>query len=289
MKYENIIYSHEHMSIDLSGIKKDDDCRLNVYQEALDEIKDLYNKGVRTIIECTNYGMGKDKEIIKKISDETGIKFIDSTGYYKDPFMPSICDTYSVEDFKKSLIPDLDAGVKIIGEIGTSLNVITDNERKLFEACSELQTEYDCVLITHTTLGTMALEQIEILKKHNVNFKKVIISHVALKNDLEYIVDILKNGCNVAFDTIGKLSYLSDDTRADFLVELCNRGYENNIVMSMDITRKSHLKKNGGVGYAYLLDTFVPLLEKKGLSSEVINKLLSKNFSRILKEQKHGV
>ena len=52
--------------------------------------------------------------------------------------------------------------------------------------------------------------------------------------------------------------------------------------MSMDITRKSHLKKNGGVGYAYVLDVFIPLLLKNGVKEEDINQIITQNFNDIL-------
>ena len=51
--------------------------------------------------------------------------------------------------------------------------------------------------------------------------------------------------------------------------------------MSMDITRKSHLKANGGIGYAYLLDSFIPELKAGGVTEEFINKMLVENPQRI--------
>ena len=59
-------------------------------------------------------------------------------------------------------------------------------------------------------------------------------------------------------------------------------GYTTQLLMSMDITRQSHLKKNGGVGYAYLLDTFIPMLERAGVSQETISTITSENFTEIL-------
>ena len=44
---EGITYSHEHVTLDLSGVKQNDDCNLNVFDETVEEFKDLYKKGVR--------------------------------------------------------------------------------------------------------------------------------------------------------------------------------------------------------------------------------------------------
>ena len=45
---------HEHIFIDLSGIKKLDDCRLDCKNETIEEFKKLYENGVRNITEVTN-------------------------------------------------------------------------------------------------------------------------------------------------------------------------------------------------------------------------------------------
>ena len=51
----------------------------------------------------------------------------------------------------------------------------------------------------------------------------------------------------------------------------------------MDITRKSHLKVNGGLGYSYILDTFLPMARERGLTEESINKMLIHNPERLLR------
>ena len=45
---------HEHMYIDLSGVKKDQDCCLDCFDEICAELKQLYAYGVRNIWEVTN-------------------------------------------------------------------------------------------------------------------------------------------------------------------------------------------------------------------------------------------
>ncbi len=277
-----ITYSHEHMVIDLSKIKGNQDCYLNVYEEALNELRDLKDKGVCRIVDCSNRGMGVDWDINKRISEETGIEIVNSTGFYKDPFLPQYVHTSDVEVLEEIMLNDIKNGAKIIGEIGTSKDKITPDEKKVFLAACKAQRKTNTVIITHTTLGTMALEQIHLFEENNVNLKKIIISHAALKNDFNLIEKIVQRGANVAFDTIGKLAYLSDDTTAEFIKRLIDSGYSGQLLLSMDLTRKSHLKKNGGNGYAYLVDTFVPLLLSKGIKEEAIEKIMCKNFTEIL-------
>lgn len=282
MKYQNITYSHEHPRIDLSAGKNDPDCLLNGYLDCIDELKDIYAKGVTRWVDCSNHGIGVDWDNNKKIYEEVGIEIINSTGFYKTPFMPDYVSTTSVEELAEIILKDLAAGAKVIGEIGTSKDEWTKDEHKVFEAAVIAQKKTNAVIITHTTLGTLIKEQVDFFLEKGINPKKVIISHVALSNNLDALRYAVKNGFNIAFDTIGKTKYLPDETRIEFIRKLVDEGFTKQLLMSMDITRQSHLKKNGGVGYAYLLDTFIPMLERAGVSEESISTITSKNFTEIL-------
>ena len=282
MKFENITYSHEHMVIDLTKGKNDPDCYLNVFEDALDELKGLYDRGVRRIVDCSNRGMGVDWETNKKLSAETGIEIINSTGFYKDPFLPEYVPAKSVTELSEIMLDDIQHGAKVIGEIGTSKNEWTENEHKVFEAGVLAQRQTNTVIITHTTLGTLMKEQVRFFEENQVNLRKVIISHVALANDLGSIEEILHAGVNVAFDTIGKIKYLPDEDRIRFMKYLIEHGYEKQLLMSMDFTRKSHLKKNGGPGYAYLIDVFAPELLKAGVQEESLRQIMCRNFTEIM-------
>ena len=102
----------------------------------------------------------------------------------------------------------------------------------------------------------------------------------------EIMKRLLDQGVNIAFDTIGKCNYQPDVSRADWLSRLCAEGYDTQIVMSMDITRRSNFADRGGVGYSYLLDTFAPLASEAGVPDRAWENLLYRNALRIYKGQK---
>ena len=64
--------------------------------------------------------------------------------------------------------------------------------------------------------------------------------------------------------------------------ELKEATYLRQIVVSLDMTRRYHLKKYGGHGYAYLMDCFAPMLREVGLTDEQVNRILIDNPRRIL-------
>ncbi|MCL2478129.1 MAG: phosphotriesterase-related protein [Treponema sp.] len=286
-------YMHEHLRIDLSAEKNDPDCLLDEFDLVRDELSSLSENGLKRIVDMSCRGMGRNYEYIDRMEKAAGINVVISTGFYKDPFMPPAVNTSSVEELAALMIDDIQNGAEkssrraqIIGEIGTSENRITANEEKVFRAAAAAHEKTGVPVSTHTTLGTLGREQIILLKALGVDPSKTIIGHLALANDINLILKALDAGVYVEFDTIGKNKYLPDETRIDFIKTCCEKGYAKQLLLSMDITRKSHLKANGGIGYAYLLDSFLPRLLEAGVRQAAVDDMLINNPDRIFSEVK---
>ena len=99
---------------------------------------------------------------------------------------------------------------------------------------------------------------------------------------MDIIFSVLKKGVNIGFDTIGKTNYCPDAFRAEALRQIAKKEMLSQVVLSMDITRKSHLSYRGGIGYSYLFEKFIPLLLKEGFTQAQIDMLLKENPRRIL-------
>ena len=275
---------HEHIFIDLSGIKKLDDCRLDCKNETIEEFKKLYENGVRNITEVTNIGMGRDVNYIKEVSEKSGINVICATGFYKEPFYPEFVYEKNEKELSEIMKNDILKGIDgtdikagIIGEIGSSKDIITETELKVFKSAIITHLETGVPITTHTSLGTMGHEQVKLFKEYKVNTDKIVIGHVDLSENVEYILEILYNGVYVEFDTIGKNNYLADDIRIEMLKEIEKRELIDRVFLSMDITRKSNMEYKGGIGYNYIFNVFIPKLKEAGIKENSIEKMLKIN------------
>lgn len=284
---------HEHTTIDLSRIKNDPDTFLNCFEETVEEYKELYKHGVRNIVDVTAKGMGRDVDYVQKVAQLSNINIVHATGFYKEPFLPEFVYEYSVEELANWMINEIENGIEssgilpgVIGEIGTSKNVFEPMERKVFEASVIAAKKTNTVISTHTTLGTMALEQAEFFIQNGIDPKTVIIGHQDLCGDFNQIESLIDQGFNVAFDTIGKNNYFPDDTRIEYLKRLQDSNKLSGITLSLDITRKSNFAYKGGIGYSYLFTTFIPEMLKQGITQESIDLMLIDNPQRIFKERK---
>ncbi|MEJ2764692.1 phosphotriesterase-related protein [Photobacterium sp. MCCC 1A19761] len=274
-------YCHEHLHIDLSPQKGNIDCRLDQYDLIKAEMDALVDRGVYNIIEVTNSFMGRNPQFIERLMSDTNINVLLSTGYYIEGFFPPELYAKSAKEISREMIREIVDGIdgsalkaSVIGEVGSSENAFTETEKKVFEAAAMAHFETGRPISTHQSMSTMGRYQIELFKQLGVDLEKVTIGHCDLKDNLEDILWLLDQGCYVQFDTIGKNSYYPDSRRIEMLKALAERGLLDRVMLSMDITRRSHLKENGGPGFCYLIDTFLPQLEENGISRTEVDTML---------------
>jgi phosphotriesterase-related protein len=275
---------HEHLYVDLSRVKKNEDTCLQDIELVTEDLESFAALGGKAIVEVTNEGMGRDAEQLAEISRKTGLQIIASTGCYKDPFIPDDKKKWNRDQFAEWMITEIkdgigETGIKpgVIGEIGSSLNEFKPIETELFHGAIEAAKSTKLPLSTHTTLGTCALEQINLFQKEGLFLEKVIIGHQDLNTNDDIVLEVLNSGAFAAMDTIGKENYRADEDRIRSLLTFIEKGFEDQLLLSSDLTRKSHLKSLGGQGYDIVLRSFIPALKSHGVSSSIINKLLIAN------------
>ena len=287
---DGITFTHEHTTIDLSGVKQNDDCNLDCFEETIEEYKTLYKQGVRNVVDVTVTGMKQNPEYVNKVAEASGINIIQATGCYTERFLPEFVETETIEEIADRFINEIEVGIagtttkaEIIGEIGSSKNQMTPKETKVFEAAVIAHKKTGTPITTHTTLGTYGHEQVKFFKERQVDLSRVVIGHVDLSGDPDYVLHMLREGVYVEFDTIGKDNYMPDKTRLEILLAIQEAGFTDKVFLSLDITRKSNMKYLGGIGYSYLMDTFLPMLREGGIEESFIQKMLVDNPHKFLK------
>jgi phosphotriesterase-related protein len=210
---------HEHLRLDLSREKGDADCLLDDFETIRDELKALSRRGLTRIVDLSCRGMGRDYAYLDAMEASCGVRIVISTGFYKEPFLPPEALSGDAAALAALFVSDIRDGCEgssrrasLIGEIGTSRNIMTEAERKVFSAAAMAHRETGAPISTHTTLGTLGYEQAALLMSLGVDPSRLVIGHLDLADDLDLIIRVLDLGAYVEFDTVGKLKYLSDLT-----------------------------------------------------------------------------
>ena len=130
--------------------------------------------------------------------------------------------------------------------------------------------------------GVAGVQQLEILKSEGVSPSRLIVGHVDERPDIDVLSRLADEGCFVQFDVIGKEHYLLDQTRAELVHALIQRGYVDNLLLSLDTNRKTSLRSGGQSGYCYIFEDFLPRLRDLGVQSAEIHKMMVTNPARAL-------
>lgn len=280
---------HEHLVFDLSHVRNETDSILADSPELVNELLRVKDAGCNAFVEVTNRGMGRNVKVLAELAKRLGIQIVCATGFYKESVYPAEAFEKSREELADLFVSEItsgidDTGVKagIISEIGSSYQEVTTAEEKVFRAACDAQKRTGAPLSTHCELGTMGEAQLRLFESEGMAFQRISFGHQDLNRNEGEQVTLLKSGAYLQFDTIGKNNYRSHEERVSNLLTLLDKGYEDQLMLSVDLTRKSYFRLNDGPGYVYLFDTFLPDLRKGGVSQAVLDKMLVENPRRFL-------
>lgn len=286
---------------------------------AVDALQGLVPTGFRTVVDLSPYGVvGRDANganvvALREVSRRTGLHIVAGASVYLESFSPHWALDATLEELTTRFVRDATVGIGstdiragIFGEQATSLDEITAHEEKCLRAAGRASNETGLAVSTHTTHGTMALEQIQVLRSEGVDLTRVVIGHMDTHADPSYVRRVLDQGVNIAIDTIGKqvwefflgpsserqegefakrAYFRSDEKRADLVAELVSEGYGDRISLALDLTGAEvwmNPRTHGQTGYSYLSQVFLPTLRDRGVTDAQCEQLVAVNPARIL-------
>jgi len=282
---EGYTLTHEHVSIKLSP----GDMGTESFELLCRDLEDAYRYGVRNIVDMTNQSMGRAPAYVRRLTEETGVNIILSTGHYLEPYIEDAILDKTPEEIAEESIRDLTeeidgSGMKagIIGEIAWSYPGPREKELKFWEGMCLAARRTGATVSTHPSHGELQLPQAEYLLSHGVAPEKIVIGHIEFYMSDASLKKLLNMGIYIGLDMIGKKTGWGDEYRADTLRKVKKWGRLDRVLLSMDLCRREDLRSAGGYGYAYLFETFIPMLEKRGITGDDIELMLKKNPEKAL-------
>ena len=289
-----ITLCHEHLAIDMSAGFGDPDLRLADPQQVADDLAEASALGLRTVVDVTPFGTGRDAKALVRIAELTGLNVVASAGYYFGKFLPDYVAGLDEADLAERIAREVEEGLDgtgiragAIGEVGNSPGGITEVERKVFRAVGRAQRRTGVGVITHTDVGQLGPEQLDLLVAGGADPARVLVGHMDCTADRAAQLAVARRGAFVGFDRIGLVRgvfgpYQTDETRLRAIADLLDHGYAGQIILSHDLSRQSRLRRNGGQGYGYVLREFVPKLRQAGVDEATVQTILVDNPRRLL-------
>ncbi|MBO8201333.1 phosphotriesterase family protein [Streptomyces smyrnaeus] len=290
--------THEHLVLDLD-LKGDGAAVLDARRHGpavgreLAELREEF--GLCLVVEQTCRGMGRDPGALARIAEESGVAVVAATGWYYEPFHPAAdLAGASVEQLTATLVGEIRDGIAgpdgrptgirpgVLGEVGSHGEVPSEPEARSLRAAARAATATGLSVATHAQLGHGGLAQLDVLTGAGLAPHRICVGHQDLLAAPAVHRRLAEEGAYVAFDTVGKESYQSDETRLRLLLAFLEAGHADRALLSCDISRHGYLRTEGGQGYGHLFRSFLPAARAAGVDDDLIDLMTRRNPLRFL-------
>jgi phosphotriesterase-related protein len=301
---------HEHIVASQPGWECDPLSRPydrgKMVQICLRTLSPVKTYGLGAIIDATPVDLYRDVEILKEVSEQSQIHIVCSTGRYTESrgkwgylegrSRSGVGDM--VSELYDGFMQEITQGIGQTGikpgviKVATGLNCISSIEEAVLRAAARAAKETGLPIITHTEDGTMGPEQAALLIGEGVDPKRIMIGHMCGNPSLQYQMEVLNQGVNIAFDRFGIELFLPDKIRIAMLIGLLGVGYEDRIMLSHDYIGCSSgrggklpeggLRQIANWSYVNVFRNIIPALKEAGVTDVQIKTMMVDNPRRLL-------
>lgn len=273
---------HEHLiTFPPMRTRSDIDYRLQSVEKVIEEVNNYKKAGGTILADLTTDGYGRNVKALRKISKETGVHVVATTGYIMQSLFPNNAFNSTLDELVVLFSADITQGMDGTDikagwvKCGTSNDKMYPTEEKVMRAAARTHHQTGVSVTTHTMGGTMAFTQIDVLFSEDVPPDRISIGHIDRHSlNIGYLKMIAKKGVYLAFDQIGKTKYAPDSLRIDMIKQLIEDGHVKQILLADDNGRQSYYRSyGGGPGMDYIPLKFVPLMKKAGISDKDIDQM----------------
>jgi phosphotriesterase-related protein len=279
-------------------------------ERAVAGLNALYQLGVRTVVDLTVPGLGRDVRLVAAVAERVPVNIVASTGWYTHNVLP----TYFGFHGPGKLINEPDPLVQLFvrdiceGIAGTSikagmLKVITDADgvtpdvARVMTAAAAAHRETGVTITTHSHPASRnGLVQQAFLVERGVPPERLVIGHSGDSEEVDYLRELMDNGSTIGMDRFGMEHVLSDERRIRMLLTLVELGYADRMVLSHDAAFYSHVTPPSWRVRAApnwqmenIPRRILPKLQEAGVSDARIEQMLVRNPMRLLEPAGAGI
>lgn len=251
--------THEHLFVlapeldgDYPHPEWDADAAVDTAVRGLDE---LYRLGVRTVVDLTVPGLGRDVALVRRVAERTAVNLVAATGWYTDDVLPPYFRTHGPgrlvggpEPLITMFRRDVTVGIGGSGVVGGSGGVragvlkvvtgapgLTPDVTRVMAAAAEVHQETGVPISTHSDPAhRTGLDQARFLAERGVDLARVVIGHSGDGEDLDHLLTLLDTGVTLGMDRFGMAHLGDDEKRIGLVLALLARGHADQLVLSQD-------------------------------------------------------
>lgn len=244
----------------------------------LKSMKEKYN--LELFIDCTPINLGRDVELLKRVSKHSGVNITCSTGFYYND--EPILDCMSAETLSEFIIEDAKNTCAATIKAAVEYDTLSQFNKKLLISSAIAAEKTHLPIILHTNANnSVGTEAVKILLRENVPPCKIIVGHLSDTDNSQNILNFARLGCYVALDRMydnKTEEYIN--SKITQINELCYAGYSDKILLSHDDSIFQGFCQNPQIKpprWTYIFEHILPRLDKT-----VAKKTVQENMTAIL-------
>ena len=285
---------HEHLLVDFIGADSISYNRWNrneVIQKVLPYLLEIKKLGYKTLIDATPAYLGRDPQLLKMLSEASGIQILTNTGLYtatNGKFLPEYAYTETAEQLATRWIDEAKNGIESTGiypgfiKIAVERKPLEEIQRKIVKAACITHKATGLTIMSHTGLAVPAFQQLEILEQQGVDPSAFIWTHANNEKDRSKQLEAARKGVWIAFD---KFTPDQLDEFVDFAILMKKEGLLNRLMFSHDAGWYKPGEPDGGefLGFTDIENYLIPALEKNGMAQQDIYQIFTLNPAEAFK------
>jgi phosphotriesterase-related protein len=269
---------------------------------AVRQLEEAYDLGVRSIVDMTVLGQGRDLGLIRQVAARTRMNIVLATGVYALDGLPQIIRYRGpgemldmpdpVVDLLESDIRDGIAGSDIRASL---LKFVCEKPepdatvRRLAAAVGEVHRRTGVPIVVHTDpVGPNALAVLQELDRHGVAARDVVLAHAGDIVDAGYLKEVAASGAYLGCDRFG-MPMIPEEQRVANVVSLIEGGHLGQLLLSHDCASfidhfPAEVRAAMGAQWTYthMHLRVLPMLRAAGVDEERIGTLFVENPRRLL-------
>lgn len=243
---------------------------------------------VGTVIDGTPPALGRDLDLLKEVSEKSGVHIVATTGFYHYPSLtiqtldPRTLAEMFIDEVTEHGIGQLKCAVDAGG--------VQPHHRRAFECLALVQMATNLPLYVHTYAQEKnGLAILEAFKDCGIPADRVVLGHTADTDDVAYMRELLKRGVRLSVDRIYATWF---EGKAASLTALIKEGFGSQLLLSHDVTlawdsnvhgRGRPVEKSWGHVHSFdnclgiVFEKVLPILRTNGISDAQIDRMLVAN------------
>ena len=282
--------------------------RAEIFETLAAKLTDFQKAGGGTIVDSTGMFHGRDVTLLEALSRATGVHIVASTGmgpegmlggYFLTPQTnpptpwpaEKFADLFAKEITEGMVVPRVErrGGAGFIITAATSEGM-TATDESLFRGAA--RAALTTGVAASIRFGADAMHDLEIVLDQGLPADRVAVGGLDRTDAVAdgAALEVARRGAYVAIDHIGSADdvHVSDGERVAVVAELVAAGHGDRLLLSSDAIGYAAGQDPRDLPYDYVLATFVPLLQERGIGGDDIQRVLVENPRNLLSVRPAG-